>query len=381
MSRLPVVLRCVATGSLLLATTAAAQTPPAAPPKPATFASKPPAAAKPPAPPLRWTDETPDAMIADAKARALSPGAPEADVLAAALVIRALEPRAENGLAAQALGEIAARTTGELSSDVALLSRALAADEGTGAGTEADHRLGVITDLSVLGPFHDTGGGLDAHEGPEAKGAVFADANRRYSWGTVEVAWRPVPPHYATARGAPLDLFIAPRAESCSFVATALTVSSRQPVVVRAAATGSLRLVFDGADVARGDDVQTSAFVDRLAVEVDATPGVHLLAAKVCTGALADDGRVRLRLTDPRGHPLPLATSSDLTGLAGIKSPMVGGLRPVRVLETPLTRALRPRDKGVDAQLDAAIARTLGGADDTRSPRAPGILDNLRAPG
>jgi len=316
-------------------------------------------------------------MIADATSRALAPGAPEADVLAAAFVIRALEPRAQNGLAEKALAEVAARASGDASLDVALMARALAADEGTAAGTEADRRLGVVTDVSLLGPFHDTGGGLDAHDGPEAKGASFADAKRRYSWGTVEVAWRPVPPRYAAARGVPLDLFIAPRTESCSFVATAVTVPVRQPVVLRVAATGSVRLVFDGADVARSDDVETSAFADRIAVEVDATPGPHLVAAKVCAGALADDGRVRLRLTDPHGAALALATSSDLTGLTGLASPAPGSLRAVRALETPLTRSLRPRDRGVGAQLDAAIARTLGGADDTRSPRAPGILDAL----
>src|SRR5271170_2271494 len=100
---LPSSLRLLLLGPLLLA------------PKP----SAPKVAAAPPAP-LRWTDETPDAMIADAVARATVPGAPDADVLAAAFVIHALDARAENGRAEQALRDIAAKAAPAVSGDVLL---------------------------------------------------------------------------------------------------------------------------------------------------------------------------------------------------------------------------------------------------------------------
>lgn len=362
MTPLALPLRRAALGALLLTTTAASPAPPS------------------PAAPLRWTDETPDAMIDDAKARAVAPGAPEADVLAAAFVIRALESRGENGHAEQALRDVAGKVTGEVSGEVALLAQALADDEGTDAGVAADRKLGVIADVSVLGPFRDTGGGLLAHDGPEAAGAPFADTTRRYSWGTVEVAWRPVPTRYAAAGGVPLDLFVSPRTESCSFIATTLTLPAAGEIVIRAAATGSVRLAWDGVLAASSEEVHTSALADRVAAAVRAKSGVHLLAAKVCTGALADDGRVRLRVTDASGAPLQLAASADLTRYTPSGPPPPPRLlAAVRAVATPLSRALSPAGKAVTPLLDAAIARTLGGADDSRSPRAPGILDALAA--
>ncbi len=378
----------VGLGSLLLATTggAAQPRPPAtpllgraqpthAPPGPATT------------PPSRWTDETPDAMIDDARQRATEPAAPEADVLAAAFIVHSLEPRAENGRAEKALASIAAAAQSqaaraELAGDLALLGRSLADDEGTGPGTEADAALGVVTELAILGPFRDTGGGLEAQDGPEQAG--FARMGRSYSWGTVDVGWRAVPPHYATAGGVPLDLFIAPRTESCTWVASAITVPHRQPVVLRVASSGSVRAIFDGADVGRSEDVATSGLVDRVAGRVDATVGVHLIAAKVCTGALADDGHVRLRLTDANGAPLRLTSSSDLSTLPPPPAvPTRNPPPPPRStrLSTPLSRALAQkggaRARALAPLLDEAVARTLGGADDTRSPRAPGLLDDL----
>ena len=55
----------------------------------------------------RWTDATPDAMIAVEKARALRHGASEREVLAAIAVIGELSPRATYGLSIAALEEIA----------------------------------------------------------------------------------------------------------------------------------------------------------------------------------------------------------------------------------------------------------------------------------
>jgi hypothetical protein len=316
-------------------------------------------------------------MIDDAAARALTPGAPEHAQLGALATIVALADRAANDAAASAVSRIAASSGvgGDVRGDAALLARMLAADEGTEAGAQADHALGVVEALSVLGPFRDTGGGLDAHDGPELKSAPFVPTER-YSWGSYEVAWREVPRSFATAGGVPLDLFVFPRKESCTWLATHLTFATRQSVTVRAASTGQVRLVFDGWDVGHDADVHSSARFDRVAARIDVDAGEHLLAAKVCSGALDDDGLVRLRVTGDAGAwPAGVTESADLNkarrSTADGKNP---GARP---LPTPLARAAGKADGDADARLDAAILRTLAGADDLRSPRAPGLLAAL----
>ena len=128
----------------------------------------------------------------------------------------------------------------------------------------------------MLGPFRDTGGGLAAKDGPEAHGASFADMHARYSWGTVDVSWREVPRAFAGAAGVPLDLFIQPRRESCSWVATEVTLASAAPIVVRLASTGQARLMFDGAELGRSEDVHSGA---RFAC------GSHRVAASTATAA------------------------------------------------------------------------------------------------
>jgi transglutaminase-like putative cysteine protease len=338
---------------------------------------RPPAATPAPSP-HRWTDETPDAMIDDALERAMADGAPEADVLAASLVIRSLEPRAENGRAEKALRTIAGKSAlaADLAGDIALLARSLADDEGTDAGTDADAALGVVPNIVVLGPFRDTGGGLDTRDGPEEKGGSFADLRRSYEWGTVDVSWRPVPRHYASAAGVPLDLFVSPRTESCTWVASAITLPTPRPIVLRVAASGSVRVLFDGTDVGRRDDVATSGMLDRLAARVEAGGGSHLFAVKVCTGALGDDGHVRLRVTEPSGAPLRLESTADLSTVKSLGAPRAAA-PPRAGLPTPLSRVLAPVGAAKGPLLDAAIARTFGGADDSRSPRAPGLLSDL----
>jgi hypothetical protein len=333
----------------------------------------------------RWTDTTPDAMIEASVARVATAKPSERDAVAAMIVIVELADRATYGVARKALDQIAQMTTlpDDVRSEAALLSRTMAPDAGSASGNAADRALGVVTDLAILGPFRDTGGGLDAKEGPEAPGGSFADARTRYAWGTIDVAWRAVPRAYATASGVPLDLFVHPRKESCSLVATKLTLAAAQPIVVRLAATGQARLAVDGVDVGKSDDVNTSAWLDRIAARVDAAAGVHLVTAKVCTGALADEGRVRLRVTDEKGAALATyAASADLKDVppTPAKGKDASGAKPPKVTKvaTALARTLAlPPNADATAQLDAAIVRTLGGADDAKSPRAPGLLDVL----
>ncbi len=329
-----------------------------------------------PAPAARWTDSTPDLRIDAAVARAAANGRDEHAQLAAMAVIdaiaqRATESHGEAALAKVGAGAKAATLAPDVVQSASLLARTLAADEGTDAGAVADHALGIVTAQSILGPFRDTGGGLDARDGPESKDAPFAPT-ARYSWGTVEVAWRVVPRGFAQASGTPLDLFVSPRKESCAWVATHLTFAAKQSVTVYAASTGQVRLVLDGVDVGRDEDVHGSLRFDRLAAKAEVEAGEHLLAAKICTGALDDDGQVRLRVTDDTGAwPGGVTESANLSGAHATKKPVL------HALTTALARAIGKPAGDVDARLDASILRTLGGADDLRSPRAPGLLAAL----
>jgi hypothetical protein len=318
-------------------------------------------------------------MVDDATARALGAAVPERARMAALATITELSERAasEHGLTAATRVAAASNVPADVRGEAALLARMMAADEGTETGERADHALGVVEATSVLGPFRDTGGGLEAHDGPELASAAspaFAPA-ARFSWGSYEVAWRDVPRAFAAATGVPLDLFVFPRKESCTWLATRLTFATRQSVIVRAASTGQLRVVFDGADVARDANVQESLRFDRLAARVEADAGEHLLATKVCSGALDDDGRVRLRVTNEAGAWPDGVQESAIAGHASH-----AGARKratIHAIATPLARSLDAAGADVEGRLDAAIVRTLGGADDMRSPRAPGLLAAL----
>ena len=136
------------------------------------------------APPIRWTDETPGAMVENAVARATAPGATPRAELAALATVAALSDRADWGVAQKAAERIGAAGDAEMRGEAALMARSLAGDKGSESAAREDARLGVVDALAVLGPFRDTGGGLDAHDGPEATGGAFADVRARYSWGS-----------------------------------------------------------------------------------------------------------------------------------------------------------------------------------------------------
>jgi hypothetical protein len=315
---------------------------------------------------LRYTDATPDAMVAHAKAAAMQPGAAPADVLAAIAVLGEIADRAADGDARRSLEAIgrSERVDKDVAQEAALVARMLAPDLGLPTGEAKDRELGVLTHVALAGPFRDTGGGLARAEGPEAAGERFGDPAQSWSWGTVDVRWRSVPPTFATADGVPLDLFVAPRSESCTYVASRVTLPSAQKIVIRGAASGQLRLAFDGALVGQSEDVHAEAIFDRVAGTVDATAGAHLVMAKVCSAALDDDGRVRLRITAPGGAAIAgLADSADLSG-----APASSKAKPTKIA-TPLEKGLAAKG------LAPILLRTLAGADDLKSPRAPGMLD------
>lgn len=326
----------------------------------------------------RFTGETPDETIAAQKKRALA-ATNDAERISALSVIASLSDRASHGASLQATRELIAALppTSEVRGEAAALARGYEANEGSDAGARrAREEAGILTEVSVLGPFRDTGGGLDAHDGPEAQksAAAFVDPRASYAWGTVAVAWLPVPVAFAQARGVPLDLFVHPRKESCTWVASKITLDAKTSLVVRLAAAGTARLVFDGVDVDKSDDVHETMRFDRLAAKVDASAGPHIVAAKVCSGALDDSGRVRLRVTDEQHRPIDVKASADLA-LAPGQTLAWGAVKPVKRI-TPLIQAANARGSA-DALLAAATVRALSGADDAKSPRAPGQLDAL----
>ena len=76
-------------------------------------------------------------------------------------------------------------------------------------------------------------------------------------------------------------------------------------------------------------------FSQAIAARVEGEAGDHLLAAKVCSGALDDDGTVRLRVTDDAGGwPAGVTESANLAGAMHAKKAVV------HPATTPLARAI-----------------------------------------
>jgi hypothetical protein len=341
-----------------------------------------PAPAPPPiapvAPARRWTGATPDEMVDRVLERARLGGD---DALAALVVASALDERATFGKVRAGLAAIAASAS-PLADDARWLGYRLAPSPKGAAwpGSRAvaydapPDATGLVKSWAILGPFQDNGTGLRRAEGPEAPGESWSNTHARFAWGVYDVAWRRALPASSTARGVPLDLYIHPRAESCTYLASRVTVpAAPAPFLVHVAAAGAVRVIWDGADVAVSEDAHPHLGLDRLSARLDPqAAGFHLLAVKVCTGAVSDDGRVRVRFTNEQRAPLALATSSDLAGLV-IPAPQPGvALRTA--LDAGLDLGATPSNERV---LAAAILRTLGGAEDSRSPRAPGLLDRV----
>ena len=331
----------------------------------------------------RYTARNPDAMCELQKARAL--GVDETAALAALATLEHLADTTSAGLVERAFAQVHREgKSAEVRAEAGFAARRLSAEEGTPASVAKAEALGIVNNLVLVGPFRDTGGGLEAQEGPE-KEPGFGFPDGRYAWGVYEVGFRPVLATHTDARGVPLQLYIHPRRESCSYVASKVTLTRDQTVVLRAASSGQIRLVFDGVEVGKSDDVHESALYDRLAARIEARTGPHLVAAKVCTGALDDDGRVRLRLTDDRGEPIVLRSERDLRGIpdgpgTASASASANSAKKLsfRQEETLLARSTRATARSSpDALLATIVIRARGGADDKKSPRVPGLLDAL----
>ncbi len=237
---------------------------------------------------------------------------------------------------------------------------------------------GFVRAATVIGPFKDTGGGLPKKEGPEADGASFAAMDADYSWGDFEVTPRRVVPDWITGSGVPLETYISPRQESCTYTAARVSFPSNPAsVVLRVASTGSARVIWDGQTLIADDHVNSRAALDRFALEIEGVTGDHLVAVKTCSTALRDDGLVRIRFTDPSGQPVRVNASSDLKSLPKERAVANAGTAKFTVRKTLATRALDNEGASLDHAIAAAIVRAQGGADDSRSPRVTGLLDRI----
>jgi hypothetical protein len=310
---------------------------------------------------VRWTGATPDEMLEFALRRAAAGGD---DALAGLVTAHALADRATAGRARAGLEKLAGS-----GNDIGVQAHWLAAELDPGEGATPP---GLLRAWSVLGPFQDTGGGLTRKEGPETPDAIWGDPRASYAWGAYEVRWREVPRENVTARGFSLDLMIHPRKESCSYLATKVTIKERAPFVVAVAAAGAVRLIWDGADVAKSEEEHGGLVFDRLAAKIDPTVGDHLLAVKVCSGALSDTGRVRVRAADLTGKPLDLTVSASVQLKSS--SPKVSATPIVTSLAKVIDVGKEPND---ERALTASVVRTLGAADDHRSTRSPGLIDKV----
>ncbi len=87
-----------------------------------------------------------------------------------------------------------------------------------------------------------------------------------------------------------------------------------------------------------------------------------------------DAGRVRLRVTNPDGF-WPDGVRASTSTLS--KPPPDVSQARAESVEPPLSRCLEPTGASADIRLAQAIVRTLGGADDLRSTRAPGLIASL----
>lgn len=338
-----------------------------------------------------WVGGTSDEFITQLEKRAIRDGlAGGKFAIGAIMAIPQLADEAHGGLARAALGRITTALSAdkskaearELAFEATTISRSIAADAGLPSSRVEDAKLGLVSAWRIAGPFKDTSGqGLDKAEGPEvpegAPGkpvsiALFRQTDINWDDGPFQVEWRSIPPDMISARGTPLEVLIYPRKESCSYVASAVTLANDGPIVVRVAAAGAVRAIFDGATIGRSDEQHALALADRLAARIEATKGQHLLALKVCSGPNADTGRFRARITTDTGEAAAATYSEDLGKLPANVTPPKSTNVP-----TALSRALtvNPANTNVDDALAAALARRLGGADDLRSPKAQGLLD------
>jgi transglutaminase-like putative cysteine protease/tetratricopeptide (TPR) repeat protein len=327
-------------------------------------------------PEARWTAGDADALV-DLSLRAAQRGGP--DAVARLLIIAAVADDASAGKAATAL-EALAGSSSPVAADARWIARATAPEpavewrglEGIDLDDGASPWPGLVRTFLVLGPFADTGGGLARREGPETDEHHYASAD--YSWGVYAVRPRRSLVASVRPRGVPLDLYIHPREESCTYLDAAVVVPSAGNIVVNVAASGTFRLQWDRQDVASDENVHGEMWLDRAAVRVAAGAGDHLLSLKVCTGARPDEGRARVRFADEAGRDLALATSSDPVRLDAVLDRLRAATPKVSAerLRTPLEAAI---DAPPELALVAAVTRVLGGADDLRATRAPGLLD------
>jgi hypothetical protein len=312
----------------------------------------------------RWVAATPERMAELAAARARS--GKKGEALAALATLVALAERAPAGQVRRHLEKL-----GDGKGPVAEQARWLASS--LHPQPQQASPPGLVSNLAILGPFQDTSGRVKQADLREGEADAWADRGADHSWGAYEVKWRPVITP-VTARGVPLDLYVAPRRESCTYVASRVTLPQDGSVEVHLAASGAARLLWDGQDLGASEEIHEQALFDRIGARVEAAAGDHLVAARICAGSMEDAGRVRLRIQGPGGQDIKVQSSRDLTPFKGKTFAKVR----FKPLVEPLTEALALAKKpSAEEALASGVLRRLGGVDDLRSPRAPGLIDTV----
>lgn len=325
----------------------------------------------------RWTGRTPDEIVERSARRAAAGGS---DALARLLFAYSLAPEADAGRAKGLLAALG-RSPTPLGDTAHWLARSLEpAPPARGAGSyDGPLDEGMVRTFAILGPLEDTGGGLLRREGVEVPGFRFVGGD--LSRGAFVVRPTRTRVGAVNAGGVALDRYIEPRRESCSYLATAVKLPGAAKLELRVAASGTVRVAWDGLDAGASLEHHRRALLDRIATAIDATAGEHLLVVKVCSSAQHDEGRVRVRLLDGSGAPAALTTSSDPGRLDAALARASGQApQPLRPVRTPFEEATTLSEPAtMPGSLHAAMVRILAGADDLQSPRAPGMLGLLAA--
>lgn len=323
----------------------------------------------------KWVAADPDAMLDRSAVQLERATRSEPVRVASAAMAFTLAPRATFGKARKTLIEMATAVRADdaaLAGEIDLLALVARGPTTTDRDRSRARELGVVANLMVLGPIRDTGGGFAGKLGPEAKPAGFTDPALRYAWGAYDARWRAITTGHVDATGLPLDLWIAPRRESCSYVATTFEGGGKEPYVVRVAGTGQLAVFVDGKVIARSPAAHEHALFDRLGVQIDAPSEPHTVVVKDCAGALGDDGRVRIRTTARDGSPIELKSRATLGSTAATSA---GSNRAIG--KTAAERVAGSTPAQATDRVARAIAVGLAGLDDQQSPKLPGEVHQI----
>ena len=234
-------------------------------------------------------------MVDDALARALAPHAAEhAQAAPSRSLITLSDPRRKRACVAKAIGRTPRPgSPADRRAEASLLARMLASERGDrGGGRADDAESGWCRQISVLGPFRDTAAGSISTTVRRQRQGALRRRRHGASWGSYDVAHGAKSPERSRqATGHPARHVHPPSEGELHLGRDRTRRRAPAALMLHAASTGQIRVVFDGVDVgARRSGARRAAVQPaRRARRGDVRDAP--LAAKVCSGALDDDGR------------------------------------------------------------------------------------------